>query len=281
VSGPAGIPLAELRRRVEAERGARRRRLLEALRADRRAGARRLAEAAAREARERAAERRRLGRLFAHRRALFAAGARVVAGVDEVGVGPLAGPVVAAAVVLPARVELPGLDDSKRLSPAERERLAAAIRAQAVALAIAEVSAAEVDQQNVLRAAQQAMRRAIAGLPARPDHALVDGRPVPELGCPQTALVGGDARDASIAAASIVAKVHRDALMREADARHPGYGFALHVGYATAAHLAALRRLGPSPIHRRSFAPVAEAGAAGTPASKAARQGRKRTRSEP
>ncbi len=252
-----GIPLAELRRRVEAERGARRRRLLDVLGADRRAGARRLAEAAARRARERAAEARRLGRLLARRRALFAAGARVVAGVDEVGVGPLAGPVVAAAVVLPGRVDLPGLDDSKRLSPAARERLAEAIRAQAVALAVAEIGPEEVDALNVLRAAHEAMRRAIGALPTLPDHALVDGRPVPGLGCAQTALVGGDARDASIAAASIVAKVHRDALMRDLDALHPGYGFALHMGYATALHLAALRRLGPSPIHRRSFAPVA------------------------
>jgi ribonuclease HII len=251
------IPLAELRLRLGAERGARRRRLLAALFADRRAGARRLAEACARRERERAAEARRLGRLLARRRALFAAGARIVAGVDEVGVGPLAGPVVAAAVVLPERVDLPGLDDSKRLAPAARERLARAIRAQAVALAIAEVSAQEVDARDVLRAAQEAMRRAIAALPALPDHALVDGRPVPRLGCAQTALVGGDARDASIAAASIVAKVHRDARMRELDTLHPGYGFAIHAGYATAAHLAALRRLGPSPIHRRSFAPVA------------------------
>jgi ribonuclease HII len=261
VSGVAGIPLAELRRRVERERGALRRRLLDALRADRRAGARRLAQAAARRARERAAETRRLGRLLARRRALLAAGARVVAGVDEVGVGPLAGPVVAAAVVLPARVDLPGLDDSKRLSRAARERLARAIRAQAVALALAEVWPEEIDAADVLRAAREAMRRAIAALPMRPDHALVDGRPVPDLGCAQTALVGGDARDASIAAASIVAKVHRDALMRAQDALHPGYGFARHMGYATARHLAALRRLGPSPIHRRSFAPVEAAGA--------------------
>jgi ribonuclease HII len=252
-----GIPLAELRRRVEAERGGRRRRLLEALSGDRRAGARRLALDAARRAQERAVEARRIARLLARRRALFAAGARVVAGVDEVGVGPLAGPVVAAAVVLPGCVDLPGLDDSKRLSPAHREHLALAIRAQALALAIAEVSAQEVDAENVLRAAQEAMRRAVAALPTLPDHALVDGRRVPRLGCAQTALVGGDARDASIAAASIVAKVHRDARMRELDALHPGYGFGLHMGYATAAHLAALRRLGPSPIHRRSFAPVA------------------------
>jgi ribonuclease HII len=254
----AGVPLAELRRRVEAARGARRRRLLDALCADRRAGAQRLAEAQARALRERRAEARRIRRLLARRRALFAAGARFVAGVDEVGVGPLAGPVVAAAVVLPERIDLPGLDDSKRLPRAARERLAAAIRAQAVACAVAEVSAAEIDAQDILRAAQEAMRRAVAALPVRPDHALVDGRAVPGLACPQTPLVGGDARDASIAAASIVAKVHRDARMRELDRGHPGYGLARHMGYPTAAHLAALRRLGPSPIHRLSFAPVRE-----------------------
>jgi ribonuclease HII len=180
-----------------------------------------------------------------------------VAGVDEVGMGPLAGPVVAAAVVLPERAALPGLDDSKRLSRAARERLARAIREQALGVAVAEVSAREIDAGNVLRASQEAMRRALAALPVAPDHVLVDGREVPGLGLPQTAIVGGDARDASIAAASIVAKVHRDALMRELERSHPGWGFAVHMGYATRAHLAALRRLGPSPAHRRSFAPVA------------------------
>jgi ribonuclease HII len=206
-----------------------------------------------------AVEARRIARLLALRRRLVAAGARVVAGVDEVGRGPLAGPVVAAAVVLPARVDLPGLDDSKRLSRATRERLAAAIRAQAVAFAVAEVGPDEIDAQNILRASQAAMRLAIAGLGVVPDHVLVDGRELPGLALPQTALVGGDGRDASIAAASIVAKVHRDACMRELDARYPGFGFAAHMGYPTPAHLAALRRLGPSPVHRRSFAPVARA----------------------
>ena len=206
-----------------------------------------------------ACEARRIARLLVLRRRLVAAGARVVAGVDEVGRGPLAGPVVAAAVVLPARVDLPGLDDSKRLSRATRERLAAAIRAQAVAFAVAEAGPDEIDAQNILRASQAAMRRAIAGLGVVPDHVLVDGRELPGLGLPQTALIGGDGRDASIAAASIIAKVHRDAFMCELDARYPGFGFAAHMGYPTPAHLAALRRLGPSPVHRRSFAPVARA----------------------
>ena len=200
---------------------------------------------------------RERSRRLRRERALWEAGVVLVAGVDEVGMGPLAGPVVAAAVVLPARVALPGLDDSKRLSPAARERLAEAIRAQALACAVAEADAAEIDAEDVLRASRVAMRRALAALGVVPDHVLVDGRPVPGLGFPHTGVVGGDALDASIAAASILAKVWRDARMRELDRAHPGWGFAVHKGHPTPAHLAALRRLGPSPIHRRSFAPVA------------------------
>jgi ribonuclease HII len=179
-----------------------------------------------------------------------------VAGVDEVGMGPLAGPVVAAAVVLPERPELPGLDDSKRLGPPARERLARAIRAQALALGVGVVPPGEVDRLNVYRAGVEAMRRAVLALRPAPDHLLVDGRRIPGLALPQTPLVGGDRRDGSIAAASIVAKVYRDRLMLRLERRHPGYGFGAHKGYATRAHLEALRRLGPSPAHRRSFAPV-------------------------
>jgi ribonuclease HII len=168
--------------------------------------------------------------------------------VDEVGVGPLAGPVVAAAVVLPPRVDLPGLGDSKQLSRSQRERLDAAIRAQALAVAVEELPPAEVDRLNVLRASLEAMRRAVEALSVRPDHVLVDARRIPAIRAPQT----------SLAAASIVAKVHRDAIMRELDARHPGYGFTRNKGYATREHLAALGRLGPAPVHRRSFAPVAQ-----------------------
>ncbi len=181
---------------------------------------------------------------------------RLVAGVDEVGMGPLAGPVVAAAVVLPDRVDLPGLDDSKRLAPPVRERLARAIREQAVALWLATVSPAEIDRRNIYRAGLEAMRRAVEGLGRTPDHVLVDGREVPRLAVPQTRIVGGDRSDGSIAAASIVAKVHRDALMVRLERRYPGYGFARHKGYATREHLEALLRLGPCPAHRRSFAPV-------------------------
>jgi ribonuclease HII len=181
-----------------------------------------------------------------------------VAGVDEVGVGPLAGPVVAAAVVLPPRVSLPGLDDSKQLTREDRERLDVEIRAQALAVSVAEASIEEIDRLNILRASLLAMLRAVRGLGVAPDHVLVDARTIPDLAVPQTAVVDGDARDGSIAAASIVAKVHRDALMRRLDAALPGYGFAQHKGYATREHLAALARLGPSPQHRRSFAPVSQ-----------------------
>jgi ribonuclease HII len=257
----AGDSLAELRARAAAlESTAALRRFAAHLAADERAGARALSGQCASRAAEIAAERRRLSRLFARRARLARAGARVIAGVDEVGVGPLAGPVVACAVVFAERPWLPGLDDSKRLGPVQRERLDAEIRKQASALGVAEVWAEEIDRLNVYRAALEAMRRAVLALGLAPDHLLVDARTVPGLAAAQTPLVGGDARDGSIAAASIVAKVHRDALMQRLDALHPGYGFARHKGYGTAEHLAALRRLGPSPVHRRSFGPVAQLG---------------------
>jgi ribonuclease HII len=254
----SGESLREIRRRVEtASSEAAVRELVAALRGDRRRGARTLAETAERRLRAARLERKRLAALFALRRRLLCAGARTVAGVDEVGVGPLAGPVVACAVVLPERVDLPGLDDSKRLSPAARERLAARIREQALALGLGSLTPHEVDALNVHRAGLEAMRRAVMQLEVVPDHVLVDARTIPGLVPPQTALVHGDAIDGSIAAASVVAKVHRDALMVQLHERYPGYGFAKHKGYPTRDHLAALRRLGPSPVHRRSFAPVA------------------------
>jgi len=253
----ARCSLAELRAQLrEAAPVAESARLISALRADRRLGARVLGESLARRVRAQQLESKRLAGLFALRRRLCAEGARFVAGVDEVGVGPLAGPLVAAAVVLRADAELPGLDDSKRLSRQQRERLDAAIRAQAVAFAIAEVPTEEVDRINVLQASLLAMRRAVETLGIRPDHVLVDAHRIPGIELPQTPIVSGDALDGSIAAASIVAKVHRDAIMRGLDALHPGYGFAKHKGYSTREHLLALERLGPTPVHRRSTAPV-------------------------
>lgn len=232
-----------------------------ALAQDSRAGARALGERTHRRRQAEIAEAERLKGLFEHRSVLFEQGCRAVAGVDEVGVGPLAGPVVAAAVVLPAQVDLPGLNDSKKLSAKARERLDQAIREQAVAFSVAEVSPEEIDRMNILQATLEAMRKAISGLDPEVslDHVLVDARKVPGVPVPQTALVHGDAIDGSIAAASIVAKVHRDALMQRLDALYPGYGLGRHMGYGTAEHIEALGRLGASSIHRRSFAPVAAA----------------------
>lgn len=181
-----------------------------------------------------------------------------VAGVDEAGRGPLAGPVVAAAVVLPRAFTLEGLRDSKQVREAERERLYDAVTARAVAWHVAEATPEEIDLHNILRATHLAMARAVSGLGLAVHGALVDGLPVSGLPCPHHAVVSGDARCISIAAASILAKVTRDRIMREMDARHPGYRFDRHKGYGTAEHLRALRELGPSPCHRRSFRPVAE-----------------------
>jgi ribonuclease HII len=183
-----------------------------------------------------------------------------IAGIDEVGRGPLAGPVVAAAVILPAGFAHAVLTDSKQLTERQRERLyEELIGTTEIAWSVAVVEVSEIDRLNILRASHEAMRRAVAALAAPADHALIDGLPVQPFPLPQTALVGGDARSFSIAAASVVAKVTRDRLMRELDAVHPAYGFAQHKGYGTPAHLAKMRVHGPCPIHRRSFAPVAAA----------------------
>lgn len=189
-----------------------------------------------------------------------AAGYTAVCGIDEAGRGPLAGPVVAAAVILPPDFELAGLTDSKKLTAAKREKLFTALMQDArVQKSIASATAAEIDELNILRATHLAMARAAQGLAAPPaDFALIDGLPVPNFPLPSKSIVKGDSRSLSIAAASILAKVTRDRLMTELDARYPAYGFAKHAGYGTAAHLAALRAHGPSPEHRRSFAPVAQ-----------------------
>ena len=179
-----------------------------------------------------------------------------VAGVDEAGRGALVGNVVAAAVILPAQFDLPGLTDSKKLSARQREVLFDAITAQALAWCAAAASPTEIDAMNIHHATLLAMRRAVEGLATPPQSVLVDGKFTPELAMPARAIVGGDASEACIAAASIIAKVTRDRQMMELDARFPGYGFAAHKGYGTKAHLAALTRLGATPEHRRSYAPV-------------------------
>jgi ribonuclease HII len=183
----------------------------------------------------------------------------LVAGVDEAGRGPLAGPVVAAAVILDPRQPIRGLRDSKLLTPLRRERLAEEIRAKALCCSVAEANVAEIDSLNILGATLLAMQRAVAGLRLRPHQVLVDGNRPPVLSVPVEALVDGDAWVAVISAASILAKVHRDQLCIGLDANYPGYGFAGHKGYATAAHLQALRLHGACAEHRRSFAPVAAA----------------------
>ena len=201
--------------------------------------------------------------LWQHERGARAAGLRWIAGLDEVGRGPLAGPVLAACVVLPDDFCLDGIRDSKKLSARQRERAETRIRAEALAVGIGLVEPDTIDRINILQATRQAMRLAFLALSplpedARPDCALIDGLPIPEFPCArQQAIVGGDGVCASIAAASIVAKVARDRMMHAYHAVYPKYGFDGHKGYGSAKHLDALRRYGPCPIHRFSFAPVA------------------------
>lgn len=182
---------------------------------------------------------------------------RPVAGVDEAGRGPLAGPVVAAAVIVPDGWSLAGLNDSKKLTAAKREALISGIHSTCLAWGIGVASAAEIDAVNILQATFLAMRRALENLGVGPSAVVVDGnRTIPGWASPQMAIVKGDGKIASIAAASILAKTHRDRLMVELDQVWPGYGFSIHMGYPTPMHLNALDRLGPTPIHRKSFAPV-------------------------
>lgn len=206
----------------------------------------------------------RLGVLLRVERELWRSGVGRVAGVDEAGVGPLAGPVVAAAVIVRPDAVLRGVDDSKTIPAARREALEARIRDEAEAVAVGMAGVEEIDRLNIYQATLLAMRRAVEGLATPPDHVVVDARTIPGLAAKQTAFVRGDARSYSIAAASIVAKVTRDRLMRELDARFPEYGFASHMGYGTPRHLEALRHHGPCEVHRRSFAPVRQLRIPGT-----------------
>ncbi len=201
---------------------------------------------------------------FEFERALWSRGVTRVAGVDEAGRGPLAGPVVAAAVIFPPECARSGFDqrlrelnDSKQLTERQRDDFFSILTANSeIRFAIALVDAKTIDQLNILQATHRAMNTALGQLQPQPEHVLVDGRPVPSMSLPNTALVKGDARSYSIAAASVLAKVTRDRMMREYDAQFAGYGFAVHKGYGTPQHLAALAERGPCPIHRRSFAPL-------------------------
>ncbi|MGA2170392.1 MAG: ribonuclease HII [Terracidiphilus sp.] len=185
-------------------------------------------------------------------------GALRIAGLDEVGRGPLFGPVVAAAVILAHRCYLHGLTDSKKLTEKQRDEFEPQIRSNAVAWAIASVDAETIDRINILQASLLAMRLAVQQLALSPDFLLIDGRDTIDWDCPQQAVIRGDATSLSIAAASVLAKVHRDRLLVEFDRQFPGYGLASHKGYCCPEHLAALARLGPTPLHRKSFHPVAQ-----------------------
>jgi len=252
-----GVPpaaLAELRRRFTGPDGPRPTgRLLAALARDPRPGAAALHRLLVGRRRRLVLASRRAHALLGPERRLWRAGVTHVAGVDEAGVGPLAGPVVAAAVILPRGLRLLGLDDSKVLSPARRASLHDRLRREAVAIGVGRAEADEIDRLNIFQAGRLAMRRAVEALTLQPDHLLVDARSVPGWPRPQTALIHGDARSASIAAASVIAKVTRDRLMEALDREHPVYGFARHKGYPTTEHRAALARHGPCPVHRASF----------------------------
>ncbi len=219
---------------------------------DARANVQRLAK---RYRRERA-ERDRLEALYAYEYAAQDEGARYVAGVDEAGRGPLAGPVVVAAVILPFGLFLPGLNDSKKVSPKKREQLYDEIMEKAGAVRVSIVDAATIDRVNIYQATMNGMYEAILSLDPKPDKVLIDAMELAKLPMPSLSIIKGDAKSASIAAASIIAKVTRDRMMMEYDAEYPQYGFAQHKGYGTAQHIAALREYGPCPIHRRSFEPV-------------------------
>lgn len=227
--------------------------LLNALRRDERRGARVLHVVLKKRYADERREHARLDGMLNFERVLWQSGIRRIAGVDEVGVGPLAGPVVAAAVVFKPGTTIAGVDDSKRLDPAARAALAAVIRREAIGVGIGTATVEEIDRINVYQAGLLAMRRAVEALPAAPQHVLVDARTIPGLTVPQNPFTKGDGINFSIAAASIVAKTYRDALMETLDGRYPEYGFARHKGYSTPEHQAAIRRFGPCVLHRMSY----------------------------
>jgi ribonuclease HII len=256
---PTKLTLAQLRQRY-VERGRPLPAALEEeLRLDGGTGALAILAAVERRRRENRAEGQRLRTMLRYERELWAGGLTLVAGIDEAGMSPLAGPVSAGAVIFAPDTRIPGVDDSKKLDAAERERLAPIIKERAVAWAVAFVEPEEIDRLNIYWAGLAAMERAVRALSSAPQHLLIDGRRLKSMDLPQKKIIGGDAKSLSIAAASILAKTTRDAHMVALDAQYPGYGFARHKGYPVPEHLATLAALGASPVHRRSFAPVREA----------------------
>ena len=230
--------------------------LAAACRQDGRIAAQKLAERYEKQQARRQVERLRLSAMYQYENEAYSRGRKIVAGVDEAGRGPLAGPVSVAAVILPPNLLLPRLNDSKKLSAGVREELYEKILAQAVSVRQVFIQPELIDRINILQATMRGMYEALAGLEPQPEQVLIDAVHLKELTVPQLSLIKGDARSASIAAASIIAKVARDRLMDEYDKAYPEYGFAAHKGYGTAEHIAALRRYGPCPIHRMSFEPV-------------------------
>ena len=227
--------------------------VLRDLAGDPRRGVQALLQRARRQAEMSQQSRQRAQELLRHEKPLWRQGLTAIAGIDEAGMGPLAGPVVAAAVVLPPGTLLPGLDDSKKLTCRQREEMFTRLQDLALGIGVGRSEPAEIDRINIYQAGLLAMTRAVAALPDPPQYLLLDARSLPDLAIPQESLVGGDRRSASIAAASVVAKVTRDALMEQYEKDYPGYGLGRHKGYPTALHRRAILRLGPTPIHRRTF----------------------------
>lgn len=256
---PRTTPLQQLRRRYLEEGRPMPKAVAAALAEDGRAGAADLLAALAARKHARRVEGQRLRRMRRFETALLKAGYARIAGVDEAGMSPLAGPVVAGAVILPRDFRHPGINDSKLLTAERREVLAEVIRGAAVAWGIGAASPAEIDRLNIYHAGLLAMRRAVEALQPSPDYLLVDARCVPQVPWPQQGIIKGDQKSLSIAAASILAKVTRDHQMAELARRYPGYGLAKHKGYPVKEHIRAIRERGVLPIHRRSFRPVQEA----------------------
>lgn len=227
-----------------------------ALRADPRREAQAILTAIARRRFDNRSEGQRLRKLLRYENALWSAGIINVAGVDEAGMSPIAGPVAAAAVVFAPGSRIPGVDDSKKLDAATRDHLAYEIKRTAIAWSVGFAEVDEIDTVNIYWAGLLAMRRAVEGLSCTPGHVLIDARRLREVPIPQQAIIRGDSKSLTIAAASILAKTARDALMQKLDKAHPGYGFAKHKGYPVREHISALAKLGASTVHRRSFAPV-------------------------